>query len=196
MADDKSWSSRWKTAKIFTYGFVAGLLCLRAVRLVQKFRLPRPAKIQTAVLPMLRANREVRHYVGSSLKPGLLSVHTYTGGIRWRYPRISRPFNLKQALPLYYQPWAVRMLFQVIGDNSTALVTFSWYRERRSMIHTDCGLQFWRRLVLKEHVDHSSCSSLWCVYELAGYRRFGVFSKDSCWAQGLSGSWSTCKTFC
>ena len=123
MADDKSWSSRWKTAKIFTYGFVAGLLCLRAVRLVQKFRLPRPAKIQTAVLPMLRANREVRHYVGSSLKPGLLSVHTYTGGIRWRYPRISRPFNLKQALPLYYQPWAVRMLFQVIGDNSTALVT-------------------------------------------------------------------------
>ena len=131
MAEDKSWSSRWKTAKIFTYGFVAGLLCLRAVRLVQKFRLPRPEKIQTAVLPMLRANREVRHYVGSSLKPGLLSVHTYTGGVRWKYPRINRQFNIKEALPFYHQPWGVRMLFQVIGDSSTALVTLETQPDAR-----------------------------------------------------------------
>lgn len=128
MADDKSsstswsWRSRLTTVKVFTCGFVAGLLYLRSVRVLQRLRLPSLARIQTSVLPMLRANSEVRHHVGSSLKPGLLSAHAYTGGLQWKYPRLGRSLNWRQALPFYHQPWGVRMLFQVIGEHSTALV--------------------------------------------------------------------------
>ena len=120
--ETKAGTSKWTTVKTFTYGFIAGLVYFRAVRMFQRWRLPSLSKIRAATLPMLRANHEIRLQVGSSLKPGLLSAHTYTGGLRWKLPRMTKPFNLRAALPFYHDPWAVRMLFQVVGEESTALV--------------------------------------------------------------------------
>lgn len=115
--------SRWTVVKTFSCGFIAGVLYIRALRLVQKWRLPSLAKIQASVLPMLRAHQEVRGAVGTSLRPGLLSAVTYSGGFKWKWPQISRNFSYKNALPFDRTPWTVQAIFQVIGDKSTALVT-------------------------------------------------------------------------
>ena len=154
--------SRWATVKIFAYGIIACMVCSRAVRLSQKWWLPSISKIQASTLPMLRANHEIRQQVGSSLRPGLLSAHTYTGGLRWKLPRLSQPFSLRNALPIHHEPWAVRMLFQVVGEHSTALVALETQPNSLSVgggvlrykfltVDFDSG----ERLVLKGRAEHA-----------------------------------------
>lgn len=116
-------TSRWILLKTFSYGLITGLVCLRAVRFYQKWRLPKTHKIQSAVLPMLRANTEVRAHIGTSLKPGLLSTYAYTGGMQWRLPYMDKEKKWTSLIPVTYEPWSVRMLFQVLGEKGAGLVS-------------------------------------------------------------------------
>lgn len=116
-------TSRWVLLKTFSYGLITGLVCLRAVRFYQKWRLPKTHKIQSAVLPMLRANTEVRAHIGTSLKPGLLSTYAYTGGIQWRLPYMDKERKWTSLIPVTYEPWSVQMLFQVLGEKGAGLVS-------------------------------------------------------------------------
>lgn len=116
-------TSRWILLKTFSYGLITGLVCLRAVRFYQKWRLPKTHKIQSAVLPMLRANTEVRAHIGTSLKPGLLSTYAYTGGMQWRLPYMDKEKKWTSLIPVTYEPWSVQMLFQVLGEKGAGLVS-------------------------------------------------------------------------
>ena len=119
----RSFASLWNTTKIFTYGLIAGLACTRALKLYKKWRLPSVRTVQSSLLPMLRANEEIRVKVGSSLKAGPLTAYSYSGGLRWRIPRVSRRQKWSGLVPVEWDPWALQMLFQLIGEKSTALVT-------------------------------------------------------------------------
>ena len=124
MVGEARWhSSLWNTTKLFTYGLIAGLVYTRALKLYQKWRLPSATVVQSSLLPMLRANEEVRAKVGSSLKAGPLTAYSYSGGLRWRIPRVSQRQKWSGLVPVEWDPWALQMLFQVIGEKSTALVT-------------------------------------------------------------------------
>lgn len=114
-------SSTWKLAKSFTYGVLTGVALPFVVRLYHKWRLPNPRKIQSTLLPMLRANTEVRASIGSSLRPGLLSAYTYRGGIKWRVPAWSNKWS--SLSPVTYQSWHLQLLFQIIGDRGVGMVS-------------------------------------------------------------------------
>ena len=109
--------------KSFTCGLLAGLACFPALRYYRKWRLPTPKKIQSAVLPMLRANADIRKMLGTSLEPGLLSTHSYQGGYQWKSPRFNKTDSLKSLIPFSYKPSSIRLLFQIIGDKSAGMVS-------------------------------------------------------------------------
>lgn len=120
--------TRWMLVKTFSYGVITGTMSLALYRLVGRWRLPNPRKLQASLLPMLRADAEVRAAVGSSLRPGLLSAYAYDGGLKWKLPFVGTRQqknikNWKNYLPLTYRSWQLRMLFQVVGDKSTGMVT-------------------------------------------------------------------------
>ena len=120
--------TQWTLVKTFSYGVAVGTMTLALYRFVRRRRLPNPHKLQASLLPMLRADAEVRATVGSSLRPGLLSAYAYGGGLKWKLPLAGKSGkkahkDWRKYLPLEYQPWRLRMLFQIIGDKSTGLVS-------------------------------------------------------------------------
>uniref|UniRef100_A0A1X7VRE9 Uncharacterized protein n=1 Tax=Amphimedon queenslandica TaxID=400682 RepID=A0A1X7VRE9_AMPQE len=118
------YSKWWSVSKTFSYGFILGISLLPAIKFYQRLRLPKPRKLQSSLLPMLRANNEIREAIGSSLRVGLLSAHSYRGGLVWTLPTIRRgPSFLRSLLPFRYQPPTLEVLFQVIGDKDTAMVS-------------------------------------------------------------------------
>ena len=123
MSSTTNRASKWFTMKTFAFGFVTGIVCLRAVRVYQTWCLPSAKKIQLAILPMLRANNEIRRNIGSSLKPGLLSAYAYRGGLKWRLPYLGKGSSWLSIIPFFYKPWSISMLFQVIGNKETGLVS-------------------------------------------------------------------------
>ena len=118
------YSKWWSASKTFSYGFIFGIALLPAIRFYQRLRLPKPSKLQLSLLPMLRANNEIREAIGSSLRVGLLSAHSYRGGLVWTIPAIRGGRSiLTSLLPFRYQPPTLEVLFQVIGDKDTAMVS-------------------------------------------------------------------------
>lgn len=138
--DKKFTSQRLKSSiKTFTYGFITGLVFLRLSRYYQVRRLPNITRLQSAALSMLRGNQDVRQTIGTMLKPGLLSFHDYTGGINWRRPRISR--KLSSLIPVTYEPWGIRMVFQVIGDVQSGFITMETLPGGRRDWGSDIGVK-------------------------------------------------------
>lgn len=138
----RKYLSRWNTLKIFSYGVISGLACARALRLYQRWRLPNVRKIQSSVLPILRANEEVRGKLGSSLKVGLLTGYSYSGGLRWRLPRVNKRQRWSGLVPVEWNPWALRVLLQVIGEKSAALVTLETQPIKQALFGSTSGFNF------------------------------------------------------
>lgn len=157
-------SRYWTLSKTFSFGFLSGLALLPLVRYYQRWRLPKPSKLQSSILPMLRANSEVRGAIGSSLRPGLLSAHSYRGGLTWRLPRtMGQRSILRSLVPLSYQSPSLEALFQVIGEKGAALVTLrtetaaSISHDNTNILKTLCvDFKNGERLVVKGNLDEAN----------------------------------------
>ena len=68
---------------MFTTGFTSALGLVYSVQLVRRYYYPSPERAFNFVLPLLRANEEVRKAVGAHLKPGLFRAYSYAGGLGW-----------------------------------------------------------------------------------------------------------------
>jgi hypothetical protein len=99
---------------------------------------------------MLRANKEIRHNVGSSLHTGLLSATSYGGGIHLTRPRISHTWT--SLLPLGYEPLNLKMLFQVIGEKGSCLVSLQTQGEANRYKYLFVDFNDGQRLIVKENV--------------------------------------------
>ncbi len=139
--DSKGTISKWKLAKTFSLGFVSGIIFLRAARFYQVWRLPKVMKVQSSVLPMIRANQDVRQVIGKNLRPGLLSTFAYTGGINWRIPYFSKKSSWYSLVPFTYEPWGLRTLFQVVGENETGFVTVETLPGGKKDLGSNIGLR-------------------------------------------------------
>lgn len=104
---------------------------------------------------MLRANSDVRSLVGTYLQKGQLSAHSYSGGLHWKLPQFSSWTSL---LPVGYKPLSVKLLFQVIGDKNTGLVSLEMDRQDFKYLLID--FSDGQRLILKGKDNSSKGTSL------------------------------------
>ena len=155
--------SKLGSKKAFAYGFLTGIAFLKAVRFYQRWRLPSFNKVQSSVLPMLRANQDVRQVIGKNLKPGLLSGYAYMGGFRWSLPYFGKKANFSSLIPFTYEPWTLQVLFQVVGEKETGLVSVATLPGGKKDFGSDFGLKLvyvdfrdGQRLVLRGSVHQSS----------------------------------------
>lgn len=80
-------SAVFRTRKTAFLGGVATAMAgVAAVCCVGYLRQPRMERVFAKVLPMLRANEEVRTAIGSNLRPGSLRMHLRAGGWQLRSP--------------------------------------------------------------------------------------------------------------
>lgn len=126
-------SPRWSKLKIFTYGLATGVMVFPLIRLSRRMSLPNPKALKTSLLPMIRANNEVRSSIGSSLNPGLLSAYSYGGGLQWRLPSLKKG----GLSPLTYSSPKLSLLFQLNGDRGSGLVTVETSRSSKKRGYVD-----------------------------------------------------------
>ena len=155
-------TSKWMLAKTFGLGFVSGIVFLRAVRFYQIWRLPNTTEVQSIVLPMLRANQDVRSVIGTSLRPGLMSTFAYTGGIKWRLPYVDKRSGWSSLIPFSYEPWGLRSLFQIVGENEAGFVTVETLPGGKKDLGSNIGFKLicvdfknGQRLVLRGTADQN-----------------------------------------
>ena len=92
-------SARWSKLAVFATGFTSALGLVYIAQLVRRYYHPNPERAFQTVLPILRANEEVRKAVGTQLRPGLFRAYSYAGGLEWRRWKLqNEPSRLHQEL--------------------------------------------------------------------------------------------------
>ena len=76
-------SAQWSRLAVFATGFTSALGLVYVAQLVRRYYHPSPERAFQTVLPILRANEEVRKAVGTQLRPGLFRAYSYAGGLGW-----------------------------------------------------------------------------------------------------------------
>ncbi|CAI8036908.1 hypothetical protein GBAR_LOCUS20677 [Geodia barretti] len=84
---------RWSPLTTFSSGVALGVISMAISPALRRWKSPRSDRVLSSVLPMLRANSEVRQMVGASLTPGLFRAYSYSGGVKWSGVRRSNGIN-------------------------------------------------------------------------------------------------------
>ncbi|KAI6658110.1 hypothetical protein LOD99_15823 [Oopsacas minuta] len=115
--------THWDSAKIGIYlggvGTAIGVgLTGRVYRL---FTLPSAERVVSEVMVLLRANPEVKVHVGTTLRTGQFKAYAYGGGAKLQTP-VTRDRWIPR-WPLVMRPKNLQVMFQVLGDKSTGMVS-------------------------------------------------------------------------
>ena len=153
--------AKWSRIAVFSSGIAMGVIAMAIVPTLRRWRSPRPDKVFTSVLPILRANREVcvtvcvcvcvfyecviyttlqvRELVGNGLQPGLFRACVYDGGVKWGGVRWSGAKSGRAGLiPLTFPPCepfsslALPLLIIISSSTDTLQLLFQVHGEHSS----------------------------------------------------------------
>lgn len=115
-----SLSVKWSRLAVFTAGFTSALGLVYSAQLVRRYYYPSPERAFNFVLPLLRANEEVRKAVGAHLKPGLFRAYSYAGGLGWNRGRVQLEASRLQLNDALKKQHCIRIIMH--GDSLADIV--------------------------------------------------------------------------